>query len=180
MKKSEEIIKLIKKDIEDNLEKYVTLKKEKVIEFLLSFTLEELFDDFKIKNQLLEKKTKTIKKKELFTDIFNNECTFSEITRDHIWPLSKNGLNNKENIMYICELSNTKKADLTEGTINGVKWKVSKNKPKGTKGKLAPTHWKGVLAIKQSDKKTFKTIKIVEEQKYYDDFKNKQQKLRMI
>ncbi len=71
MKKSEEIIKFIEKDIENNLEKYVNLNKEKVIEFLLSFTLEELFDDFKIKNKIHQISFNDLKSNKLERKNFN-------------------------------------------------------------------------------------------------------------
>lgn len=55
-------------------------------------------------------------------DIFNNEC--AEFEEDHIFPLSKNGSNRKENILLMCPASNREKADKTKGTINGKRFYV--------------------------------------------------------
>ncbi len=71
MKKNEEIIKFIEKDIENNLEKYVNLNKEKVIEFLLNSTLEELFEDFKIKNKIHQISFNDLKSNKLERKNFN-------------------------------------------------------------------------------------------------------------
>lgn len=51
-------------------------------------------------------------------DIFGNIC--EQYEKDHIWPKSQGGSNNKENLMYVCQESNREKADKLSGTINGI------------------------------------------------------------
>lgn len=55
-------------------------------------------------------------------DVFNNVCQTLE--DDHIYPLAKDGSNNKLNIQKLCEASNREKADKTKGKVNGIRFSV--------------------------------------------------------
>ena len=56
------------------------------------------------------------------TDIFG--LTGKE-TKDHIWPLAKDGSSAKLNIQLLSEESNALKGDRTKGKINGLRFSIT-------------------------------------------------------
>lgn len=63
----------------------------------------------------------------MIIDLFQNKCNISELTEDHIWPTSENGMNDKKNVILICKNSNQLKGDKTNGIeINNIKFGVLK------------------------------------------------------
>lgn len=105
--------------------------------------LREKYEKLLIKNKIKyenDEKNKDLDKKEKkITDLFFNECSVEKLTNDHIWPKSKKGIDDKKNIITICNVSNQEKDNKTKKIkINNINFSIisSLNKDKMYIGKI--------------------------------------------
>jgi len=159
---------LVKEELENNIGKYIEENKEEIVNLILDSFWKNYFKKDVINVKKLPKKEE---KENIYTDIFGNKC--SSLTKDHIYPKNKGGINKKENIMYICEASNKAKGNNLEGEINQIKFKISRNKPKGTLKGDGVNQWKGILTIKKPNDKKYQNVKTSDEALRYEKWVEK-------
>lgn len=145
----------------DELEKVI----DKHIESIVSKKIKSMEQKNKdlIKNEV--EKILSENSKVPFLDLFKNECSLSDVTKDHIMPIDNKGSNNKSNIMFMCKKSNHEKTNNLEGQVGKIQFKViedKKGKPfkDGTK--------KGVLSILDESKNLWQTISTRKENNRYE------------
>ncbi len=144
----EEIEKVIDKHINDIVSKKIK-------------SLEQKNKD-SIKNEI--EKIMSEKGKTPFVDIFKNECSISNMTKDHIMPIDNKGSNNKSNIMMMCKSSNQAKGNVLEGEVNNIKFRVIEDK----RGKpFKDGSKKGSLSILDNEKNLWQTISTRKENNRY-------------